>query len=183
MTEWKLQYINYNIYILYLILKMNICVLNFPTDSHRVQTGLIPAAVWGHAVDPGGALCPCGGPGPLSPGPLQPLRPLQAGQEQWHWGGRPQPVQCYVVCLGGPAQQRHWRRWGKSFSVELEKFYLFLVSLIVLLVSIINIVTLFLSLLKSLFWRVGRHPPEFQCPGPGDGVGRVRDDHCGVLHS
>lgn len=40
---------------------------------------------------------------------------------------------------------------GNFFSVELEKLYLFLVSLIVLLVSIINIVTLFLSLFKSLF--------------------------------
>lgn len=161
---------------------MNICVLNFPTDSHRVQTGLFPSAIWGHSVDPGGALCPRGGPGPLPPGPLQPLRPLQVGQEQRHWGGRPQPVQCNVVRLGGPAQQRHWWRWGKSFNVELQ-LYLFLVSLIVLLVSIMNIVTLFISWLKSLFWRVGRHPPEFQCPGPGDGMGGVRDDHRGVLHS
>lgn len=164
---------------------MNIFVLFTisPADRHWVQTGLLPSAVWGHAVDLGGALCPRGGPGPLSPGPLQPLWPLQAGQEQRHGGGRPQPVQCYVVRLGGPAQQRHWWRWGKSFNVELEELYIFLVSLIVLLVSIMNIVTLFLSLLKSLFWRVGRHPPEFQCPGPGDGVGGVRDDHRGVLHS
>lgn len=76
-------------------------------------------------MDLGGALCPRGGPGPLSPGPLQPLWPLQAGQEQRHGGGRPQPVQCYVVRLGGPAQQRHWRRWGKSLNVKLEKLYFF----------------------------------------------------------
>ena len=29
---------------------------------------------------------------------------------------------------------------------------------------------------------VSRHPPQFQCPCVGDGVGRLRHDHSGLVH-
>ena len=87
-------------------------VLWHVADKEGLESGVVPSAVPQHALDPRGAVRAHCCPRPLPPRPLQPLRPLQVGEEHGHGGGRPQSVERHVVCVGRSAQQRHWRGYG-----------------------------------------------------------------------
>lgn len=88
---------------------LTLCLPSVSTDHQRLQPGLLPAAFPGHPLDPGHAFCARCGSCALSSGSLQPFWPIQVGEKWWHGGGRLEPVQCHVVCLGSAAEQRHWR--------------------------------------------------------------------------